>query len=150
MENPRKYTMENTPGALNLGQATATRIFCGFFVVYFTSPILFAPLIDSRLGQYRTLVISLGIYVLGCTALAISSYPRMLDRGSGLPGLLVSMALIALGGGCVRHSGYTGFLTTANLLSHKLLSDPSSLLNTQTESRDSKCAWHRRTILGGI
>ncbi|USP77901.1 hypothetical protein yc1106_05175 [Curvularia clavata] len=105
MENRRKYTMENTPGALNLGQATATRIFCGFFVVYFTSPILFAPLIDSRLGQYRTLVISLGVYVLGCTALVISSYPDMLDRGSGLPGLLVSMALIALGGGCSQATG---------------------------------------------
>lgn len=104
MENPRQYTMEDTPGALNLGQATATRIFCGFFVIYFTSPILFAPLIDSRLGQYRTLVTSLAVYVLGCVALTISSYPSMLDRGSGLPGLLVSMVLIAVGGGCVRPS----------------------------------------------
>ncbi|EMD63902.1 hypothetical protein COCSADRAFT_182073 [Bipolaris sorokiniana ND90Pr] len=100
MENPQHYTIEGTPGALNLGQATATRIFCGFFVVYFTCPILFAPLVDSRVGQYKTLVISLGVYVLGCIALAISSYPSMLDRGAGLPGLLMSMALIALGGGC--------------------------------------------------
>ncbi|XP_014551916.1 hypothetical protein COCVIDRAFT_30608 [Bipolaris victoriae FI3] len=100
MENPRNYTIEGTPGALGLGQATATRIFCGFFVVYFTCPILFAPLVDSRVGQYKTLVISLGVYVLGCITLAISSYPTMLDRGAGLPGLLVSMALIALGGGC--------------------------------------------------
>ncbi|EUC45073.1 hypothetical protein COCMIDRAFT_26661 [Bipolaris oryzae ATCC 44560] len=89
MENPRNYTTDGTPGALSLGQATATRIFCGFFVVYFTSPILFAPLVDSRVGQYKTLVISLGV-----------SYPSMLDRGAGLPGLLMSMALIALGGGC--------------------------------------------------
>ena len=140
MENPRKYTMENTPGALNLGQATATRIFCGFFVVYFTSPILFAPLIDSRLGQYRTLAISLGVYVLGCTALVISSYPSMLDRKSGLPGLLVSMALIALGGGCVRCSHYTDIFTMTDFYSHKLLSDPSLPPNTQTESHDSKHA----------
>lgn len=106
MENPRHYTIEGTPGALNLGQATATRIFCGFFVIYFTCPILFAPLVDSRVGQYKTLVISLGVYVLGCIALAVSSYPSMLDRGAGLPGLLMSMALIALGGGCVRLSRY--------------------------------------------
>ncbi|EMD93098.1 hypothetical protein COCC4DRAFT_206370 [Bipolaris maydis ATCC 48331] len=102
MENPRHYTIEGTPGALNLGQATATRIFCGFFVIYFTCPILFASLVDSRVGQYKTLVISLGVYVLGCIALAVSSYPSMLDRGAGLPGLLMSMALIALGGGCAQ------------------------------------------------
>ncbi|KAL6150416.1 peptide transporter ptr2 [Exserohilum turcicum] len=100
MENNRNYTMEQTPGALGLGQSTATRVFCGFFVLYFTCPIFFAPIIDSRLGQYKTLVASLAIYTLGCTALVASSAPKLLDRGSGLPGLAVAMFLIALGGGC--------------------------------------------------
>jgi dipeptide/tripeptide permease len=142
MENPREYTMEQTPGALDLGQATATRIFCGFFVVYFTSPIFFAPLVDSRLGQYRTLVISLGVYVLGCIALAISSYPSMLDRGAGLPGLLVAMALIALGGGCVSPSHHKMRAVLANFVSRKLPSGPSLLRSTKTERLDSERVQH--------
>lgn len=108
--------MDQTQGALNLGQITATRIYCGFFILYFSSPIFFSPLIDSRLGQYKTLVLSLGVYVLGCLALVISSLPTMLDRGSGLPGLATAMALIALGGGCVS-TVVMGWLTGILILS---------------------------------
>lgn len=93
--------MEHTPGALNLGQTTATRIYCGFFIVYFTSPVFIAPLADNHLGQYKTLLISLTVYALGCLALVVSSLPSMLGRGAGLPGLIIAMVLIALGGGGV-------------------------------------------------
>ncbi|KAG9187609.1 hypothetical protein G6011_05480 [Alternaria panax] len=99
MEHPRHYDMDHTPGALNLGQITATRIYCGFFIVYFTSPVFIAPLADNHLGQYRTLLISLAVYTLGCLALVISSLPVMLQREAGLPGLIIAMVLIALGGG---------------------------------------------------
>ncbi|KAL1796779.1 hypothetical protein ACET3X_005319 [Alternaria dauci] len=99
MEHPRHYDMDQTPGALNLGQTTATRMYCGFFIVYFTSPILIAPLADNHLGQYKTLLISLAVYTTGCIILVISSLPTMLDRGAGLPGLIIAMFLIALGGG---------------------------------------------------
>ncbi|KAI4679642.1 uncharacterized protein J4E84_008164 [Alternaria hordeiaustralica] len=91
--------MEHTPGALNLGQTTATRIYCGFFIVYFTSPVFIAPLADNHLGQYKTLLISLTVYALGCLALVVSSLPSMLGRGAGLSGLIIAMVLIALGGG---------------------------------------------------
>ncbi|RYO59985.1 hypothetical protein AA0113_g7223 [Alternaria arborescens] len=99
MEHPQHHEKDQTPGALNLGQTTATRIYCGFFIVYFTSPILIAPLADNHLGQYKTLLISLVIYTIGCIALVISSFPVMLDRGAGLPGLIIAMLLIAMGGG---------------------------------------------------
>ena len=101
MEHPRHYDMDHTPGALNLGQTTATRMYCGFFIVYFTSPVFIAPLADNHLGQYKTLLISLVVYALGCVALVVSSLPVMLDRGAGLPGLIIAMVLIALGGGGV-------------------------------------------------
>jgi POT family proton-dependent oligopeptide transporter len=93
--------MNHTPGALNLGQTTATRIYCGFFIVYFTSPVFIAPLADNHLGEYKTLLISLTVYALGCIALVVSSLPSMLNRGAGLPGLIIAMVLIALGGGGV-------------------------------------------------
>lgn len=101
MEHPQYHEKDQTPGALNLGQTTATRMYCGFFIVYFTSPILIAPLADNHLGQYKTLLISLVIYTIGCIALVISSFPVMLDRGAGLPGLIIAMLLIAMGGGGV-------------------------------------------------
>jgi len=99
MEHPQHHDMAHTPGALNLGQTAATRIYCGFFIVYFTSPVFIAPLADNHLGQYKTLLISFGVYTLGCIVLVVSSLPVMLDRGAGLPGLIIAMILIALGGG---------------------------------------------------
>jgi POT family proton-dependent oligopeptide transporter len=42
------------------------------------------------------------IYTLGCTALAVSSIPSQLDKGWGIPGLILAMVLIALGGGGFR------------------------------------------------
>ncbi|KAF1830145.1 peptide transporter PTR2-A [Decorospora gaudefroyi] len=99
MEHPRHFDMEHTPGALGLGQTMATRIYCGFFILYFTIPLFIAPLADSLLGQYKTLVLSLLVYCLGCISLTVSSLPINLDRGWGLPGLILSLVLIGLGGG---------------------------------------------------
>lgn len=114
MQHPPGRNENQVPGALNLGQTTATRAYCGFFILYFTIPIFIAPLADNHLGQYITLVLSLTVYVLGCVVMVVSSLPAMLDRGAGLPGLIVAMILIALGGGSVgtTHTEYlTHFLT---------------------------------------
>lgn len=57
MENgPNKS--DGTPGALGLGQAMATRLYCAFYILYYTTPILFAVVSDARLGRFRTLCIS--------------------------------------------------------------------------------------------
>lgn len=48
------------PGALGLGQQTATNISNGFLLVQFIAPLVFAALSDMRLGRLKTLTISLG------------------------------------------------------------------------------------------
>lgn len=59
MQNPPAGSHNDTPGALDLGQATATRIYCAFFIGYYVAPLGFSVLSDSYLGRYRTLVLSL-------------------------------------------------------------------------------------------
>ena len=102
MQHPTHYEDGQTPGALGLGQSMATRIYCAFYILYYTTPTLCAIVADSWLGHFTTLVISVVIYTLGCAALTVSSIPSQLDRGWGLPGLILAMALIALGGGGFR------------------------------------------------
>jgi len=55
MQNPPG---RETPGALDLGQALATRIYCAFYIFYYVTPIVFAIMSDTRLGRYTTLNIS--------------------------------------------------------------------------------------------
>lgn len=102
MQHPSHYQAGETPGALGLGQSMATRIYCAFYILYYTTPILFAVLADCWLGHFTTLVISVIVYTLGCAALTVSSIPSQLDKGWGLPGLVLAMVLIALGGGGFR------------------------------------------------
>jgi POT family proton-dependent oligopeptide transporter len=44
------------------------------------------------------------MYVLGVAVLFVCSIPWMLDRGSGLPGLIVAMILISFALGGVKSS----------------------------------------------
>jgi POT family proton-dependent oligopeptide transporter len=46
------------PGALGLGQSTATSISNSFFVFLFLIPMFFAVLSDVYLGRYKTLLVS--------------------------------------------------------------------------------------------
>lgn len=102
MQNPRPTAAGQLPGALGLGQAMATRIYCCFYIFYYVSPIFVAIVADSWLGQYTTLVASICLYCIGNAVLTISSVSANLDNGWGLPGLIVAMALIGLGGGGVK------------------------------------------------
>ncbi|KAJ4363370.1 peptide transporter ptr2 [Neocucurbitaria cava] len=99
MEHPPQFDEEHTPGALGLGQMNATRIYCAFYIFYYVTPLFVAPVADSRLGRYTTLVVSVIMYCAGCTVLTVSSLPGILAKGWGLSGLILSMVLIGLGGG---------------------------------------------------
>jgi POT family proton-dependent oligopeptide transporter len=90
------------PGALGLGQATATNISNAFFLVSFLTPMLFAVLSDSKLGRYKTLMLGLGCYLIGCVVLVATSVGKALDAGAGVPGLAVAMVFVALGAGSVK------------------------------------------------
>ncbi|KAF2820782.1 hypothetical protein CC86DRAFT_397704 [Ophiobolus disseminans] len=102
MEHPLESTLDDPPGALGLGQAIATRIYCAFYVFYYTTPMLAAVISDSYLGRYTTLLISAALYTLGCIILSVSSSSKLLEKGWGIHGLAVSMVLIGLGGGGFR------------------------------------------------
>ncbi|KAF2867717.1 major facilitator superfamily domain-containing protein [Massariosphaeria phaeospora] len=97
------------PGALGLGQATATNISNAFFLCSFLTPMLFAVVSDTRLGRYKTLMLGLACYLTGCVVLVGTSSEGGLDRGAGVPGLGVSMVFVALGAGCVK-AVYVPFL----------------------------------------
>jgi POT family proton-dependent oligopeptide transporter len=48
------------PGALGLGQQTATNLNNMFLLIQFVTPIPFAILSDAKMGRLKTLFISLG------------------------------------------------------------------------------------------
>ncbi|TID02889.1 putative peptide transporter ptr2 [Colletotrichum higginsianum] len=85
------------PGALGLGQQTATNLSNMFLLLQFIAPIPFAIVSDMRYGRQKTLMFSLGIYQCGSLILLLTSLPIALDRGAGLPGLITAMVLIAVG-----------------------------------------------------
>jgi dipeptide/tripeptide permease len=57
MQNERG--VPSVPGALGLGQSTASAISNVFFVFQFLTPLLFAIISDIRLGRYKTLLLGL-------------------------------------------------------------------------------------------
>ncbi|KAF2271449.1 MFS general substrate transporter [Westerdykella ornata] len=117
MQHPRKHTKPNSidvrynslPGALGLGQAMATNMSNAFFLISFLTPMFFAVLSDSKLGRYKTLMLGLACYLVGCVVITATSTPRSLEREAGLPGLVVSMAFVALGAGSIK-ACYAPFL----------------------------------------
>ncbi|KAF1358616.1 hypothetical protein EJ07DRAFT_67827, partial [Lizonia empirigonia] len=102
MEHPLHRDAGQPAGALGLGQAMATRVYCAFYLFYYAAPILVAVVADSYLGRYVTLVASVVLYCLGCAILTMSSITSIIGRGWGVPGLGVAMLLIGLGGGGFR------------------------------------------------
>lgn len=102
MEHPLHHDTRQPPGALGLGQAMSTRIYCAFYLFYYATPIIVAIVADRYLGRYTTLVVSVILYCLGCVALTVSSVSSNLEKGWGVPGLLVAMFLVGLGGGGFR------------------------------------------------
>jgi POT family proton-dependent oligopeptide transporter len=102
MEHPLQHASRQTPGALGLGQAMATRAYCAFYIFYYATPIAISIVADSYLGRYNTLAISVTLYCLGCVVLTVSSLPSSLEREWGVPGLAISMVLIGLGAGGFR------------------------------------------------
>ena len=111
MQNPRSHVV---PGALGLGQSTATNIYNAFFLLSFLTPVPFALVSDMWLGRYKTLLIGLSLYLCGCTVLLTTSLPVALDNGAGIGGLAGGLILIALGVGSVKAT-YFPFLGTYNI-----------------------------------
>ncbi|OAL52586.1 MFS general substrate transporter [Pyrenochaeta sp. DS3sAY3a] len=87
------------PGALGLGQAKATTITSIFSAFVFLTPLPLGILSDGWLGRYRTMILSLGLLLLGYTVLVVTAIPASFRHGASLGGLIASMLLIGLGQG---------------------------------------------------
>ncbi|KAK2879510.1 hypothetical protein FQN49_000812 [Arthroderma sp. PD_2] len=90
------------PGALGLGQATATKINSAFYFLSFLTPIPFALVSDAWLGRYKTLIICFFLNFCGCLVLFITSLPSVTRDTVKIAGLVVSMVLLGLGTGGVK------------------------------------------------
>ncbi|MCJ1250448.1 hypothetical protein MMC30_007676 [Trapelia coarctata] len=90
------------PGALGLGQSTATNIYNAFYLFSFLTPLPFAIVSDVWLGRYKTLWISVIMYIIGCVVMVATSVPNSLQHGAGVGGLATAMVLIGLGSGGVK------------------------------------------------
>ncbi|PSN59772.1 oligopeptide transporter [Corynespora cassiicola Philippines] len=75
------------PGALGLGQAKATTITSIFSVLVFIPPLPLGILSDGWLGRYRTMILSLGLLLLGYTVLVVMAIPASFRHGASLGGL---------------------------------------------------------------
>jgi chromosome transmission fidelity protein 1 len=90
------------PGALNLGQSSATAMTNFFqFWCYFT-PVMGAVVADQYLGKYRTIKWFSTVYMIGIVILFVTSLPWSVTRGAAFPGLIVAMMVIGLGTGGIK------------------------------------------------
>ncbi|KAI0403901.1 MFS general substrate transporter [Xylaria palmicola] len=95
LQNPRGNRL--LPGALGLGQSTATIIQNAFLFFEYITPFLFAFLSDGYLGRHNTMLISLALLVVGYVVLLATSTPDALSHGAGIGGIAVTIILVGLG-----------------------------------------------------
>ncbi|KAJ7718371.1 putative MFS peptide transporter [Mycena maculata] len=90
------------PGALGLGESTATRL--SYLLTFLAYAMSFggAVVADGWLGRYKTLVFFAGIYVVGAFILFATSLPVSLDHGAGIEGLVAAIIIIGIGAGGMK------------------------------------------------
>jgi POT family proton-dependent oligopeptide transporter len=90
------------PGALGLGQSSATAINLTFqFLCYFT-PLLGAVVADQYLGKFKTILVFAVIYLIGLIVLVSTSIPPSILAGAALPGLIIAIVIISVGTGGIK------------------------------------------------
>ncbi|OTA98393.1 hypothetical protein M426DRAFT_326018 [Hypoxylon sp. CI-4A] len=97
LQNPRGNP--HLPGALGLGESTATIIQNAFLFFQYLTPLPLGLISDAWLGRYRIMVISLAFLVVGYTLLFTTSLPAALNHGTGLGGIIGTIFLIGIGHG---------------------------------------------------
>uniref|UniRef100_A0A8H7NBZ9 Uncharacterized protein n=1 Tax=Bionectria ochroleuca TaxID=29856 RepID=A0A8H7NBZ9_BIOOC len=90
------------PGALGLGQATASNIVNALMISSYVTPIPAAILADSGHGRYRTLVWSCIIEAIGGTILAATSWSGAFEAGAAFPGMIVALVFLSFGSGAFK------------------------------------------------
>lgn len=100
LQNPR--ATGSIPGALGLGQATATNIYNAFFLFSFATPMLFGLVADLYVGRYRAMMIGMLCYLSGSVLLLLTSLPTSLQHNAGIGGFVGAMISIGLGAGSIK------------------------------------------------
>ncbi|EED18671.1 oligopeptide transporter, putative [Talaromyces stipitatus ATCC 10500] len=103
-QNYTQYPRDSNaiPGALGLGQATATTLSSAFYAFTLFSSVPFAILSDAWLGRYKTLCICFFLNFCGCLVVFVTSLPAVEEHSVKVVGLALSMFLLGFGTGGVK------------------------------------------------
>lgn len=89
-------------GALNLGQASATRWQNVFSFLAYVTPVLGAVVADVWWGRFKTITVFCMVYFVGLMTITGTSLPEMLKDGWGLPGWIAGATVVAIGTGGIK------------------------------------------------
>ncbi|KAK2750738.1 peptide transporter ptr2 [Myotisia sp. PD_48] len=101
MQHPYKDP-SGIPGAIGLGQSTATGLSSFFQFWCYVTPILGGILADQYLGKYNTILIFSLVYIFGLAILFVTSLPVSIEHGASFGGLIAAMVIIGLGTGGIK------------------------------------------------
>ncbi|CDO57154.1 hypothetical protein DV451_001245 [Geotrichum candidum] len=90
------------PGAIGLGQQSASALSYFFQFWCYVTPIFGAIISDKYLGKFRTICVFAGVYVVGIFILFMTSLPFAIENGAALGGLIAAMIVIGLGTGGIK------------------------------------------------
>ncbi|KAJ7235495.1 POT family-domain-containing protein [Mycena rebaudengoi] len=89
---------ETRPGALGKGQQTSTAIGTFYQFWCYVTPLLGAYIADAHLGRYNTVIVALGIALVGHVVLIVSAIPSVIDHPDTALGVFL-LALVIMGFG---------------------------------------------------
>ncbi|KAF5585432.1 proton-dependent oligopeptide transporter POT family [Fusarium subglutinans] len=96
IQNPADSVV--VPGALGLGQATATNITSAFLFLCFLLPTVWAVISDTWLGRHRTLCLSYFLNFCGCLIIFVTSLPAFShSQITKVVGLGFAMIVLGIG-----------------------------------------------------
>ncbi|KAJ6478971.1 POT family-domain-containing protein [Mycena sanguinolenta] len=81
-------------GALNRGQQTSTGLGTFYQFWCYITPLLGAYIADAHLGRYNTIVIAVGIALIGHIILIISAVPGVIDKPNTALGVFILAEII--------------------------------------------------------
>lgn len=90
------------PGAIGLGQQSASALSYFFQFWCYVTPILGAVISDQYLGKFKTICVFATIYSVGILILFLTSLPTAIEHGAALGGLVTAMIVIGLGTGGIK------------------------------------------------
>ncbi|KAI5803375.1 POT family-domain-containing protein [Peziza echinospora] len=90
------------PGALGLGQSTATALQYFWSFWCYVTPLIGAIVADQYLGRYNTIMVFALIYMFGLLILVCTSIPASIASGHAYGGFIASIIVIGIGSGGIK------------------------------------------------